>query len=83
MEKTHGSRPLTVAPVFLDFLNAAASDRSSIVRRIASEALVRGMSNPGIPALVLARRVAADDSSSVAGRGEFVLKKLGQSPVLT
>lgn len=83
VEKTHSSRPLTVAPALLDSLNAAASDRSSIVRRVASEALVREMNTPGIPALVLARRFAADDSSSVAGRGEFVLKKLGQSPVLT
>ncbi|WP_150118818.1 hypothetical protein [Collimonas fungivorans] len=83
MEKIHGSRPLTVAPVLLDSLNAAASDRSSIVRRVASEVLVREMNTPGIPALVLARRFAADDSSSVAGRGEFVLKRLEQSPVLT
>lgn len=83
LEKTHGSRPLTVAPVLLDSLNAAASDRSSIVRRVASEALVREMYTPGIPALVLARRFAADDSSSVAGRGEFVLKKLGHGSVLT
>lgn len=38
---------------------------------------------PGIPVLVLVRRFAEDDSPSVAGRGDFVLKKLGLSADLT
>jgi len=82
VEKIHGTRLLTIAPVLLDVLNAAASDRSSIVRGVASEALVREMNTPGIPSLALARRFAEDDSSSVAGRGKFVLKKLGESTIL-
>lgn len=81
MEKIHGKRPLTNMPVLLDVLNAAASDRSSIVRAAASEALVREMSTPGIPALVLALRFAEDSSSPVAERGKFVLKKLTESPI--
>ena len=83
VEKIHGARPLRIAPVLLDVLNAAASDRSSIVRCVASEALVREMNTPGIPALALARRFAEDNSSPVAERGNFVLKRLGESPILT
>jgi hypothetical protein len=81
LEKIQHSRPLTVAPRLLESLNAAASDRSSIVRGVAAQALVREMNTPGVPARALASRFAADDSPSVAERGEFVLKQLGRSVV--
>jgi hypothetical protein len=83
VEKIRGIRPLTIAPVLVDVLKAAASDRSSIVRGVASEALVREMNTVGIPTLDLARRFAEDVSSPVAERGKFVLKKLGENPIST
>jgi len=81
VEKIHGTRPLNIATVFLDVLTAAASDRSSIVRGVASEVLVRVMNVPDIPTLALARRFAEDDSPPVAERGKFVLNKLKESPI--
>lgn len=69
-------RPLRDAPALLDVLNAAAADRSSIVRRVAAEALVREMSSLGGAVVPLASRFAADTSPAVAERGEFVLKRL-------
>jgi len=78
VEKTQDSRKLTVIPTLLDCLYAAASDRSPIVRSVASEALIREMNTPGVPAVVLARRFATDVSESVAGRGNFILKQLGE-----
>jgi hypothetical protein len=83
VEKIRGIRPLTIAPVLVDVLKAAASDRSSIVRGVASEALVREMNTVGIPTLDLAHRFAEDVSSPVAERGKFVLKKLGENPIST
>jgi hypothetical protein len=73
-------RPLSNAPALLEVLNAAAADRSSIVRRVAAEALVREMSSLGGAAAPLARRFADDPSLAVAERGEFVLKRLAANP---
>ena len=69
-------RPLST-PTLPEFLSSAAADRSSIVRRVAAEALVREMSSLGNIALPLARQLAGDSSTAVAERGAFVLKQLG------
>lgn len=69
-------RQLSNAPELLEVLNAAAADRSSIVRRVAAEALVREMSILGGAVPPLARRFADDPSPAVSERGEFVLKRL-------
>ncbi|WKB56022.1 hypothetical protein [Eleftheria terrae] len=71
-----GERRLSHVPVLLDTLNAAALDRSSIVRRVAAEALVREIDNLGEAVMPLARRIADDPSPSVAERGAFVLRQL-------
>ena len=71
------SERLLSTPVLPEFLSSAAADRSSIVRRVAAEALVREMSSLGNIALPLARQLAGDSSSAVAERGAFVLKQLG------
>lgn len=73
-------RPLSDTPALLDVLNAAAADRSSIVRRVAAEALVREMSSLGGAVPPLALRFADDPSPAVAERGEFVLKRLAANP---
>lgn len=57
-------------------LNLAASDQSSVVRRVAAEVLVGEMGHLGAAALPVARRLAADLAPRVAERAEFVLKRL-------
>lgn len=69
-------RPLPVPPPLLQTLESASTDRSSIVRRVAAEALVREATLLGDSALQLARRLAADASPSIAQRGAFVLQGL-------
>jgi len=71
-----GERPLHRRPALVELLNAAALDRSGMVRRVAAEALVREMHHLGEIALVLARQLANDRSPPVAKRGEFVLQRL-------
>lgn len=73
-----GERSLAVRrpPVLMELLDSAATDPSSLVRRVAAEALVREMSNLGSAVLPLARRFASDISPSVAERGVFVLQRL-------
>ena len=71
-----GERPLTVSPVLLETLITAAADHSSLVKRVAAEALVREMGNLGDSVLPLARRFAQDPSPPVAERGAFILQRL-------
>ncbi|HYE70938.1 MAG TPA: hypothetical protein VD932_05365 [Aquabacterium sp.] len=71
-----GERPLTVSPMLLDTLIAAAADQSSLVRRVAAEALVREMGHLGDAVLPLARQFAHDPSPPVAERGAFILQRL-------
>lgn len=73
-------RPLHQPPALLEVLNAAAADRSSLVRRVAAEALVREMGVLAGAVPSLARRFADDPSPAVAERGEFVLKRLAGNP---
>jgi hypothetical protein len=71
-------RPLRVPPL-LACVSLAAADRSSIVRRVAAQALVRDMDKLGEAVLPLARRFAGDSSRSVSERGVFVLRQRGAS----
>jgi hypothetical protein len=73
-----GERPLTVSPVLLEKLIAAASDPSSLVKRVAAEALVREMDNLGDAVLPLAHQFARDPSPPVAERGAFILQRLAE-----
>lgn len=69
-------RPLTVSPMLLKTLIVAAADQSSLVRRVAAEALVREMGHLGDAVLPLARQFAQDPSPPVAERGAFILQRL-------
>jgi len=71
-----GERALQHVPALLGCLQAAADDRSSIVRRVAAEALVREVGNLGDVGVQLARRFADDPFPAVAERGKFVLQRL-------
>lgn len=70
------SRPLSFEYQLLDTLNAAAADRSVMVRRLAAQSLINRLDVLGQDAFTLAERLSRDAAPSVAERGEFVLKKL-------
>lgn len=69
-------RKVDVHIPLLDLLKMSASDRSSIVRRVSAEILIRELENLGDAAKELAEIFAADTSIAVAERGRFALKKL-------
>lgn len=76
-----GERKINVAIPFLELLQKSAIDRSSIVRRISAEFLIREISTIGDKSLELAKHFASDKSSPVAERGRFALKKIEETQV--
>ncbi|WHI52764.1 hypothetical protein P3339_08375 [Microbulbifer sp. MLAF003] len=74
-----GERMLEIEIPLLDLLKRSSEDRSSIVRRLSAEILIRELGNLGMKARVFAERFASDNSHSVSERGEFALKKLDEA----
>lgn len=74
-------RELSVSFEFLSVLKNASVDRSSIVRRIAAEMLIKELDNLGDYSLKLANIFSSDSSSTVSERGMFALKKLKEKQV--
>lgn len=72
------SRELSACSAYLANLRSAALDRSSIVRHVAVEMLIREPSKAGAECRDLAERLAMDASPSISERGRFALKSLGQ-----
>lgn len=75
-----GRRALEATPPLQETLMAAAADRSSTVRTVAAEVLIREMKRLGTAVLPLAGRLAADASRRVAQRGAFALQQLEAHP---
>ncbi len=71
-----GERKISVATPFLELLQKSSKDRSSIVRRVTAEFLIRDLANLGDKSLPLAKCFASDKSSPVKERGLFALKRL-------
>lgn len=69
-------RKIDVHTSFFDLLKKSSEDRSSIVRRVSAEFLIRDLEILGDQAKVFAERFASDKSNSVSERGRFALKKL-------
>jgi len=69
-------RKLATTIPLLDLLEKSSLDRSSIVRRVAAEFLIRELENMGGESLRLAKNFASDKSPSVSERGVFALKKI-------
>ncbi|MCV6637680.1 hypothetical protein [Candidatus Albibeggiatoa sp. nov. NOAA] len=69
-------RKLTVTSSCLELLSTSSHDRSSIVRRVAAEFLIRDLESLGDEALTLAQHFATDKSRAVKERGQFALKRL-------
>lgn len=64
---------------FLELLKRSSEDRSSIVRRVSAEILIRELGSLGPVARRFAEQFAADKSHPVSERGEFALKKLDET----
>lgn len=71
-----GKRKLTSELQFLKSLHQASGDRSSLVRRVAAEILIRELDSLGSEAKTLANKFSKDSALSVSERGDFALKKL-------
>lgn len=71
-------RKIDVQTPFLELLNRSANDRSSIVRQVSAEFLIRNIESLGIQARIFAEKFAADKSSNVVEQGRFVLRKLDE-----
>ncbi|MCU7841937.1 MAG: hypothetical protein KZQ82_07365 [Candidatus Thiodiazotropha sp. (ex Lucinoma annulata)] len=69
-------RKITTETSLLDLMQNSAKDRSSVVRRISAEILIRELASLGSIARDFAERFASDKSYAVAERGRFALKKL-------
>ena len=69
-------RKLSVVMPVTELINAAAVDKSPIVRRIAGEFLIKNLDAMEGKSLELAGLLAGDASPSVAERGRFALKAL-------
>lgn len=76
MKAIIAERKLSVNKPFLETLADASTDRSSIVRRVAAEFLIRELETLGEKALPFAKLFSSDSSSAVSERGDFVLRKL-------
>ncbi|GAB2192104.1 hypothetical protein MAH1_37130 [Sessilibacter sp. MAH1] len=72
-------RKLSVETPILDLLQKSAKDRSSIVRRVSAEILIRELDTLGGIGKELADKFASDSSDAVSERGKFALKKLVES----
>lgn len=71
------SREISVSTSYMENIQSAALDASSIVRRVAGEMLIRDPLKVGSEYRGIAERLAADHSPSVSERGKFALRSLG------
>ncbi|WP_054204817.1 MULTISPECIES: hypothetical protein [Pseudoalteromonas] len=72
-------RYLTIQVPLVSLLKSAASDRSSIVRRVAAEVLIRELDSLGDESIQLAEQLSLDHAAPVAERGKFALRKIAGS----
>lgn len=71
-------RKLKVSTPFRDLLQKSAIDRSSVVRRVSAEFLIRDLKKLGSEATFYAEKFASDTSKPVSERGNFALKRITQ-----
>lgn len=77
-----GKRKLTSNVPFINSLRQASDDRSSLVRKISAELLIRELDSLGVEAEILAKKFSKDPSLSVSERGDFALKKLAEKSIV-
>ncbi|MEI8631470.1 hypothetical protein P4S72_03750 [Vibrio sp. PP-XX7] len=69
-------RKLKIHTSFKDLLDRSSNDRSSIVRCISAEFLLREIEQLGSDSKMFAERFASDKSGLVSEKGQFALKQL-------
>lgn len=69
-------REVVIQTPIVDLIKASAEDRSSVVRRVSAEILIRDIEALGGVARELAMKFSSDKSEAVAERGRFAMKKL-------
>ena len=69
-------RNLSIETHFIDNLKSSAVDKSSVVRRVAGELLIKELEVVGAEAEKMAEKLASDSSPPVSERGKFALKQL-------
>ncbi|AZQ10425.1 hypothetical protein [Shewanella khirikhana] len=72
-------RKLEVDTPLIELLKKSSEDRSSIVRRVSAEILIRELDNLGIKARCFAERFASDKSQAVSERGVFAIRALDET----
>ncbi|MEX2964210.1 hypothetical protein [Microbulbifer sp. TYP-18] len=72
-------RILDIPVSLMNLLEKSSEDRSSFVRRISAEFLIRNLENLGDNAYYFAQKFSLDSASPVSERGRFALKKLRES----
>lgn len=72
-------RKVNVQTPLLDLLKISSEDRSSIVRRVSAEFLIRELENLGTVAREFAEKFASDTSEAVSERGRFAVKQLDEA----
>ncbi|PKM19762.1 MAG: hypothetical protein CVV11_09125 [Gammaproteobacteria bacterium HGW-Gammaproteobacteria-15] len=72
-------RKFNVQIPFLELLKGAAIDRSSVVRRVSAEFLIKELETLGDGARCFAEKFAADKSNPVSERGRFALRMLDKA----
>ncbi|MCH2056005.1 MAG: hypothetical protein MK214_05200 [Thalassotalea sp.] len=72
-------RRLEEVPSFTSLLEYSSDDKSSIVRRVAAEFLIKEINLIGMKAKSVAEQFALDKSNSVRERGEYALKILDEN----
>lgn len=72
---------ISVEKSTLDLLELSAHDKSSIVRRVSAEFLIKNIDVIGEYAVHFAEKLASDNSISVSERGMFALKQLGHKKI--
>jgi len=75
LEPIIGERKLVTEWPLFENIQIASQDRSSIVRRVAGEFLIRNRKSLGMDGLTLAKKLAMDSSIAVAEQGRFVLDR--------
>lgn len=71
-----GERTLEINIPLLELIRRSSEDRSSIVRSVSAEILIRELSSLGSDANRFADKFALDESNTVSERGQFALKKI-------
>lgn len=71
-----GERKIQVYRPFLETLEKAARDNSSVVRRVAGAALITQLDSIGTNAIPIAKILSSDPYPSVAERGKFALERI-------